>query len=634
MRSTRTSSAQRTRAWRVGLAGAGLLACAAAGFALHHHLDRGARDAATATASQGWRQQWTPGLEYTFAFAWSGDTHAVLAEQSAAHVDVAYDVAGDLVARASAVGPQVVVELRIASLSRHTLKALGTDTVPTDDAARTTLETPRAWALVDASGALAQLRFPQGAPKPFRETMTKLVEQMQVTGPGDARSDWSATEPGPNGRADAMYHADGPAMTRVRVHYESVSALSSGACNGCRQHLTDHADITVDPRGVVAKLDDVESFSLAQGDTDAFASTNRFSLSLFNVAPARGEADPIAELTDERTPGERATMTSDDQRAVLEQEAAGFAPASLDYAIELFATKGEHVPDKTWLIHARAYLLLHPEAVEALGTRLQGEGVAPRGRDMMMQLLAVVGTPRAQEIMQKELDAARGSEPRALSRLVQKLGIVEHPTAATATYLQDAYGAAGARGDRGLALSDAAALGGIASKLKKSDPGAARGIVTRLEADLRSARTPEDKRGRILALRNAGAADDAEVRAYAKDDSAVVRAEVARSLGGDSTAEARSTLLSLSGDGEITVAQEAVQSLDRDAPTAADVHAFATSVLSGQTAPVLDGDVMDFFAGHMDDADDARSVLNFILGRTRNPVLARRVRALLQQLAI
>jgi hypothetical protein len=47
----------------------------------------------------------------------------------------------------------------------------------------------------------------------------------------------------------------------------------------------------------------------------------------------------------------------------------------------------------------------------------------------------------------------------------------------------------------------------------------------------------------------------------------------------------------------------------------------------------LDGDVMDFFAGHMDPPDDARTVLNFILGRTQNPALARRLRALLAQLA-
>jgi HEAT repeat protein len=616
-------------------------ALVAGGVALHHHL-RPARDAsaqASASPASGWRQQWAPGFEYTFEFAWSGETHAILTEASAARVDVTYDVAGHLVAHAASVGGRTLLELHLEGLERHLLVAMGVAAVGTDDEARTQLETPRAWAVLDDAGTVASLLFAPDAPKAFRETMTKLIEQMQVTPAGDARSDWSAAEPGPNGRADAMYHADGLTLSRVRVRYESLSALSSGACASCAQHLADHADIALDPRGVVAKLDEQESLRLEQARRTIFDATNRFSLALLQVAKAHADADPIAQGADERKPGERAPLSGGDQRVVLEHEAAGFTPPALDAAIDLFASKGEHVADKTWLVHARAYLLLHPESVEALAKRLDAQGTsdaAVRGRNMVMQLLAVVGTPRAQEILRAALDDPREKSAPGYGLLVQKLGVVSHPTPETVAYVSDAYAHASAHaGERDLALADAATLGSLGGTLAKSDPAAARHIVARLDADLRGAGDPETRRGLLLALRNTNdvASVEADVIAATTDGSAEVRSEAARTLGADPSATARTTLQSLAADSDSVVAQEALQSLDRDAPTQADLHALATSVLSGQTTQSLDANVMDFFAGHMDDAGDASAVLQFILARTKNPALARRVRVLLAQLA-
>jgi hypothetical protein len=640
-----STAPRRRRARRFLLAAAGIagLGAAASGLWLHAHHVRVERAAAEASSrADAFRIHWTPGLAYTFAFAWSGESEATLARGSAARIATEYDLAGDLVARAVDLGGRTVLELRLDALTHHSLKALGAETIPTDALAHTALEQPRAFALVGPNGAVDQLRFPTDAPKPFREVLTKLVEQMQVTLADDAPTprDWTATEPGPNGRAASSYHlehegpAGGLALTRVRVEYESLSALSSGACEGCAQHLNDHADITLDPRGVVGAIQDDESLRLSDHGADAFASTNHFSLTLTRVEAAEGALSSIADAVDARTPGERAPLTTSDRDAILAQEAEGFAPSTLDYAIDLFAKKGERPPDKTWLVHARAYLLLHPEALDALGARLADPKTDSRGRNMMLQVLAVVGSPRAQEIMRGAIDAAQpGETPRDFGHLVQKLGVVEHPTAETAAYVEDGYRRDGARGNRAMALSDAATLGGVASHLAKSgDASASRHIVARLEADLGQAKDPEDKRGLILALRNAGAVADADVRAYAVDESASVRGEVARSLADDTSPDARATLLSLTTDGEITVAGTALQSLDRDSPTPDDIHAIATSVLTGKTAPVLDGDVMDFFAGHMSPPDDARTVLGFLLARTQNPALARRLRALLAQL--
>jgi hypothetical protein len=329
------------------------------------------------------------------------------------------------------------------------------------------------------------------------------------------------------------------------------------------------------------------------------------------------------------------SQTSTDEPAVLQQVAAGFTPAALDAGIDRFSQTGDNPRDKTWLVHARAFLLLHPEALEALGRKLAGADVTPRGRNMMMQVLAVVGNPRAQEIMRATLDASHDAESaRAYGLLVQKLGVVEHPTEATASYVESVYRDAHGRGDQQAALNDAAALGGVAGKLARGgDAAAARRIVSRLEGDLRSAATAEDRRGLILALRNAGAAGDPDVRVFANDPSTTVRGELARSLGDVPTADARATLSSLALDGDTVVATNALQSLDRASPTATDVHGIAVDVLSGVTPTSLDGTFVDFFAGHTDQPDDARAVYAFVLARTKNPELARRVRLLLEQLS-
>jgi hypothetical protein len=525
-----------------------------------------------------------------------------------------------------------LLELRLADLTRHSLRALGSETVPAD-LEHDALEAPRAWGVVAKSGAIEELRFPVLAPKPFREVMTKLVEQMQVTPADGVEAEWTAVEPGPNGRAVATYHADGLSLTRVRERYDSLSVLADGACSTCGQQLADHAEITLDPRGVVASIEDHESIRLPQrGAPDALYAVNAFSLRLIGLAPAQGDLQLASGETDSRTPGDRAPMTSRDEQQILESEARGFAPAQLDYAIDLFAKKGEHPPDKTWLVHARAYLRLHPEALDALGRKLQG--TTERGRSMIFQLLAVTGSPRAQEIMRASLDAAKRAEPpETYGHLVQKLAIVDRPTAETTAYVQDAYRTARLHGDQGSALSEAATLGGIASKLAKAGDGAgARNIVAGLDADLRAARDPEEKRGLVLALRNAGAADQDAVRSLAYDESAEVRAEVARSLTDAATPTARATLDALVTDDQLSVSSTALLSLGHDQPTQGDVHAIASAVLGSQTPATLDGYVMDFFSGNLD-SPDALPVLSFLLERTKNPVLARRLRLLIEQIA-
>jgi hypothetical protein len=526
-----------------------------------------------------------------------------------------------------------ILVLRLRDLSRHDLRAMGQGVVDSDDAARSQLEAPTAWATVGPHGRIDRLRFAADAPRLFRETMTEVVEQMQVAA-GDGTSDWTTTEPGPNGMATAAYHADGLQGTRKRTSYTTLNALGGGACADCRQDLRDAAQIVIDPRGAVASLDDTESLHVMQVGQDALTTSSHYTLHLESIGQTSVASARVPSTTVDVTLGTPGTLTDADRQAVLEHQAGDFTQTALEAAIDAFSQTGQSPRDKAWLIHARAYLLLHPEALESLGGKLGDPKATARGRNMMMQVLAVVGNPRAQEIMLSALDGTRGLESdRSYGLLMQKLGVIEHPTQATAAYVEAAYRDAHGRNEQA-ALNDAAALGGVAAKLARSgDKAEAHRIVSRLESDLHSARSSEEKRGLILALRNAGAAGDSDVRDFAGDPSARVREEVARSLGDVQTADSRAALDSLAMDDDPVVATNALQSLDHAQATARDVHAIAVDVLSGQTPASLDGTYADFFAGHVNPPDDARAVYAFLLARTKNPELARRIRFLMDQLS-
>jgi hypothetical protein len=578
-----------------------------------------------------WDLRWTPGLEYTFAFSWTSKAQASIAK--AAHVDVSADLAGHLVAVPMADSQGTTLVLRLRDLSRHDLRAMGQGVVDSDDAVRSQLEAPTAWATVGPHGQIDRLRFAPDAPRLFRETVTEVVEQAQVAA-GDGTSDWTTTEPGPNGMATAAYHADGLQGTRKRIAYTTLNALGGSACADCRQDLRDAAQIVIDPRGAVASLDDTESLHVVQAGQETLVASNHYTLRLESIGQQSVASASVPPTTVDVTLGTPGTLTDADRQAVLEHEAEGFTQTALEAAIDAFSRTGQSPGDKTWLIHARAYLLLHPEALESLGHKLADANATPRGRNMVMQVLAVVGNPRAQEIMLTALDGTRGLESdRSYGLLMQKLGVIEHPTQATVAYVEAAYRDAHGRNDEA-ALNDAAALGGVASKLARSgDTVEAHRIVSRLEGDLRSARSSEEKRGLILALRNAGAAGDSDVRAFAKDPNSNVREEVARSLGDVQTADSRAVLDSLAMDADPVVATNALQSLDHAQATSLDVHAIAVDVLSGQTPIALDGTFADFFAGHTNPPDDARAVYAFLLARTKNPELARRIRFLMEQLS-
>lgn len=630
MRPTRLPP-QRNKGFRRSLF-AGLLAVLAGGIAGGAVLARQALRVAPPVASSSsgsttaWEPRWTPGFRYTYSFAWSGDTHAHL---GSAAVEAVYDVAGRLEVRAAAAGAGTVLELSLSDVTRHTLRAFGIDTVRGDDDAHTLLETPRAWAEVGPKGIIRRVRFAVDAPKPFEGLMTKLVEQMQATGPGTPSSEWTASEPGPNGRADVRYVSDGLQATRKRERYTSLDSAPNG-CAGCTQEIGDRAELRFDLRGVVAQLEDAETLRVLDHGNETLRAVNRFSILCESISALDVAVDP-PQVADVRELGAPAGLSAADEKAILEANAKGFDPALFDAYIDQFAKDGQVPADKTWMVHGRAYLRLHPEALEPLARRLASPSLNTRGRDMVLQVLAVAGSPRAQEIMRASLGTLRRTESLAeYVQLQQKLSFVDHPTSETRDWVENAYQTARARGETDVALASAVTLGNYARKLATSDPAASRRIVSELETDLLHAGGAHERAGLVLALHGAGDGASPEVRALANDASTAVRGEVARALSGVATPDARSTLLGMARDGDIGVAAAALVALDSDQPTPDDIHALATSMLGGQTPRGVDAGLMAFFADHMD-APDASAVLDSILARTNDPALARRVRTLLGQ---
>jgi hypothetical protein len=424
------------------------------------------------------------------------------------------------------------------------------------------------------------------------------------------------------------YAGSGLQATRTRERYTSLVALPSG-CADCTQQIGDRAEVRLDLRGVVAQLDDAESLRVLDHGNEMVRAVNRFSIHCESIAASGAPVGP-PRVADVRELGAPPGHSAADEQAILEANAKGFNPALLDAYIDQFSRDGRVPADKTWMVHGRAYLRLHPEALEGIAKKLGSPSLNDRGRDMALQVLAVTGSPRAQEIMRASLTTVRGKESLAeYVQLQQKLSFVDHPTPDTREWVQKAYQGAHARGDTDVALASAVTLGNFARKLAKGDdPVASRRIVSDLEQDLLHAGGAHERAGLVLALHSAGDGSSPEVRALANDASTAVRGEVARALSGVATQDARSTLLGMARDGDIGVAGAALAALDGDQPTPDDVHALATSMLGGQTPRGVDAGLMAFFADHMD-SPDASAVLDSILERTNDPALARRIRTLL-----
>ena len=635
------------RSWLLGITGALVLGGALVwGNHLrlaHSHDDGVASTKAATSASEPLGPiVWEVGNEYRYSVAWKGQSALDLKAMSGiasapgrAEGDV--DIAGDLVLRV--LGREhgdTVIEARMEALTRHVFRVLGQDALSSDEAVRKTFDGQTAFVSVADDGSMRAISTRKDCPPLFTMLIAKVLEQTQVTIPSDGAIAWTSTEPAPNGIATARYDAQGRALSRVRAHYDALTSVPPGACEACSQREISHGTMAIDRRGIVGTLSDEEDFALAMpGRGDVFHATTTFVLSLQGVTTfdSKGIEVDLASLVVHR-PGEMPTAAGGEAE-LLVARVGSWTPELLEGTLSTFVQTGRLPADKMWLSGASALLLLKPELCERL---VRDFATLPeRGRGLVLDLLTAAGSPRAQAAMRKALVDVMHSESSAnLAMLIQRFTHLKKPTVESAAFLSNAYLSARGRGDVHMKTASAAALGATAGHLARNgDVDSARKYSSGFASDLVHAKTVEDKEALLMALGNASMPEqEGAIVALANDPNADVRSQVAASLRDATSPEAHATLVAMVSDASPSAGRAALRAIDAPSIPASDLHAIAVRVTSGATMDSLDGPTIDFFAGHLDDREDAIAAIAYILRRTTDKNLQAKARMVLAQLGI
>lgn len=230
---------------------------------------------------------------------------------------------------------------------------------------------------------------------------------------------------------------------------------------------------------------------------------------------------------------------------------------------------------------------------EALGAVFEDD-VSDDRRMLILDLLAMAGTPEAQVVMRRllALPIARRSS-RTFAAFVQRLAYLERPDAATLRYLEGVY-AESVWEAHDVRAACANALGAAVARAHAWGlaDAAARACEV-LRRDLRAAEDPTWRCALLSAIGHAGLeADVPLVLRFVADPTPRVRSAAALALRKMQTPEARASLLSMLACEEPSVADSALSALFGQPLAEHELVRLAEMVLAGATPSALDGRVL------------------------------------------
>lgn len=582
-------------------AGAALVAVAAIGWDL---LDR------TSDVVEVRANPWPAGLQLRYDFAWKLDSELAAGGSGiAAHIDLAATLTitshGDVLAAS------------LDDITAHQLELLGKHVFADAAAARAQLVGHTAWLVLAANGTVERVYFDPKASPAFKHLMQSALPMTQIARADAAK--YTTTEPGPSGLGRVTYRRDGRSLTRTRDAYEQLTVVPDASV--ATPELAGTASITLDAGDRIAKLADDERLVLRVpgSATPLYEGTSRFTLALVGTNRVVPAAPPVLAQLHQRRPGEL-VLDGDVERAHLEQRANGLTLERLTSGFR--RAWGSARDDKRiWVSQAVALVKLDPSLVDEIVELGFGDGSDARTRSLAFDLLASAGHAEAQAAMRDVLASQRTD----FVDLVQRFSIVAAPTAETVEFVLAEYRTA--TGSAQIATSYT--LGSLAKHVRVADPKLAAEVEGTLRGNLADAQTPQARAHAITALGNAALADD--VRPYATDVDAEVRAGVARALRHTATPAARDTLVKLAADADVNVARAALAVFGKQSLDAETLDRLERVTPSH---PATDAALLDVLGRNAhQNVPAVRRMLEAIDARAAsNPHLQERTRVLLAQL--
>jgi hypothetical protein len=473
-----------------------------------------------------------------------------------------------------------------------------------------------AWVRYDENGTLLHVRQPADTPQDeaFVFVLRALLQSAMVTTQTVGEEDTVL------GSSRVRYSGEGEERVRAREAYTRLEGLDVSEHDVQQRG---RATLRVHGTGYVVSLKSSDEVKAVRGQQVAL--TARSSLE-HKVLSVRQLDDAVRTPALAAAPDLRKPASPEVKQKLLESRAAGMTPGQLASDLDHLASTGA-APENAWLPQAAAVLRLHPEASASVARVVKRKDAPTKARAVGVDLLSQVGHAEAQAALVDALGAETVRSDASYALLLQRLGFVSEPTAATVAFAEQLR----ASDDVDLRRSATHAYGALAGGLDEAarTEEAAR-IVASLADELRGAGDVADQAALIGALGNAGTAVSYDVVAtYAQDDHAKLRGAAATALRGAEDRAERELLVALVADPALAVQRAAIRSLTQRALEDWEQSRVATSVEQGRTARANDGVVVTLLQTRV--APGARAAaLRFLLARADDaPRMRARIRAIL-----
>jgi HEAT repeat protein len=370
----------------------------------------------------------------------------------------------------------------------------------------------------------------------------------------------------------------------------------------------------------VAIDETLEATYTRSGDaTPAVAASWTFTLRRVGETP--GELRVHASDDDVRTTPIREPVADPDRdRRRDVRLAAAMSSDELLATIDRF--DGGAKPAPQFVVHAGAWLRLHPEEVSPMVAKFAADGMTARGRGLVADLLAEAGTLDAQGGLRDALSTpAARTRPSEYAMLVQRFTFVTAPDEESVAFLEREYDERKVASVPGAAEGVAVALGSVVRRLaNRGEDARARQVDLWLHEALREASTSTLRGALVAALGNAGRPEDvADLVALADDPDARVRDRVATALRSVDSPEARRALFSLATDASSAVAISAYRSLKSQSLDDADWRRLVGIARDGRSPAASDATLVLLVREKAGGRVEGRDILAALLERNDSP---------------
>jgi hypothetical protein len=483
---------------------------------------------------------------------------------------------GALTLGSNGAGPAAEVRLHLTDVSRCALKVAGQAALDESNC-NSALVGPGIALQLGAQGQIESYAAEEGASSIAVQTLRVLAQEIQLTASPDEKSlAWSAEEEMPQGRVQSQYKRKGEVVTRTREEYTRFNLARLWPAHTTQQ-VNGNAEIVV-REGHIQSLKGQEKIRCADGERVLLSATTRIEL-----MRRSHESGPIAQARLQASRPLHAVAFSDGhEKKLLEVQAEGMTPTEAMRLLGEYANGGKFPDHNKSLWRMNGVMQMHPELSAELVPLATVGTATSRGRGLVLDVLTSAGHAQAQEAMVSILESPAVQSDKSYHMLVQRLGLVEEPTAKSVDFVLALLNAAEAQGDEEKVILGAYVLGAAAGKMPQALSAEADSHARRIVALLANAERDYSRMHLIKALSNTKRPENhALIAGYAGSEDVGVRQAVARAMSEPTTEVAHETLGLLVADSNLHVQKEALRALKDQPRTALDHRHLQNAVEQG-----------------------------------------------------